>query len=424
MSTATLHNEKIQVLNKQSDFKKTLVPQLRFKEFNGEWKVKKISGLLKEGRLGGNYENSESNNGIPVIKMGNLGRGEININKVQFLPENIEYNKEDILIKGDLLFNTRNTLELVGKVSIWREELPFALYNSNLMRMKFNNEIESSNVFMNYNFNTKNSINQLRRFATGTTSVAAIYGRDLKNFNVAFPSLAEQQKIASFLSVVEEKIQQLTRKVSLLEQYKKGVAQQLFSGKLRFNDENGKDYPEWEQKQIGKIYEHRNEIGFNEMKLLSISINKGIYSQSESNKKDNSNNDKSKYKRVLVGDIAYNSMRMWQGASSVSFLDGIVSPAYTVLKGNINNDSRYFGYLFKMPFMIQTFQKPSQGLTSDTWNLKYPMISKIKVKQPCLKEQQKNANFLSSIDSKIESVNQQLVQTQTFKKGLLQQMFV
>ena len=98
MSTATLNSEK----------KKTLIPQLRFQDFDDKWKVKKFSALLKEGRLGGNYENSESNNGIPVIKMGNLGRGEININKVQFLPEGTEFNKEDILIKGDLLFNTRN----------------------------------------------------------------------------------------------------------------------------------------------------------------------------------------------------------------------------------------------------------------------------------------------------------------------------
>ena len=200
--------------------------------------------------------------------------------------------------------------------------------------------------------------------------------------------------------------------------------QKLFSGELRFKDENGKDYPGWEEKRLGKIFEERNEKGFIDMELLSISIKGGVYNQSESNKIDNSNSDKGKYKRILKGDIGYNSMRMWQGASAVSSLDGIISPAYTVLRSNENSCSEYFGFLFKMTKMIQTFQKHSQGLTSDTWNLKYPMISKIKVMKPCFEEQQKIATYLSSIDTKIESVNQQITQTQTFKKGLLQQMFV
>ncbi|MCD8518928.1 MAG: hypothetical protein LRY32_05035, partial [Flavobacterium sp.] len=102
-----------------------------------DWEVKKFIDILEEGKLGGNYENSESNEGVPVMKMGNLGRGVMNINKVQYLPENEKYNEDDILNEGDLLFNTSNTLELVGKVSIWRNELPFSLYNSNLMRMRF-----------------------------------------------------------------------------------------------------------------------------------------------------------------------------------------------------------------------------------------------------------------------------------------------
>jgi len=256
------------------------------------------------------------------------------------------------------------------------------------------------------------------------TKVLSLSTSRVSKLKLNLPSLPEQQKIASFLSAIDKKVQQLTKKKELLEQYKKGGLQQLFSGQLRFKDENGNPYPDWEEKRIGEIFESRSETGFNDMELLSISISKGIYSQSESNKKDNSNSDKSKYKRVLKGDIAYNSMRMWQGASAVSNLDGIVSPAYTILKGNEQNNSNFYGYLFKMSKMIQTFQKHSQGLTSDTWNLKYPMISRIKVIRPSHPEQQKIATYLSSIDTKIESVNNQITQTQTFKKGLLQQMFV
>ena len=125
------------------------VPNLRFPEFTEEWETKKLGEIIVEGKLGGNYGNSESYKGFPVIKMGNLGRGEIVLDKIQYLSQNEKYNEDDVLKAGDLLFNTRNTLELVGKVAIWRNELPFALYNSNLMRIKVNNLLEPSNRFLN-----------------------------------------------------------------------------------------------------------------------------------------------------------------------------------------------------------------------------------------------------------------------------------
>lgn len=422
MSTATLHIAE----------KKTLVPQLRFQEFDGEWKIKKLSVLLKEGRLGGNYENAESNDGLPVIKMGNLGRGEININKVQFLPENAEYNKEDILIKGDLLFNTRNTLELVGKVSIWREELPFALYNSNLMRMRFNNDIESSNVFMNYNFNTKRSINQLRRFATGTTSVAAIYGKDLKGFNVSFPTLPEQQKIASFLSAVDEKIKQLSRKKEFLEQYKKGVMQQLFSGKLRFKDENGEDYPDWEEKKLGEIADRvvrKNKE--NNLNVLTISAQLGLVSQLEYFNKSVSAKDVTNYYLIKRNDFAYNksySNGYPMGAiKRLKIYDkGVVSTLYICFCFSEMVSLNFMEHYFEYGLHNKEIEKVAQegARNHGLLNIGVKDFLNIELILPSIIEQQKIANFLSSIDDKIESTNQQITQTQTFKKGLLQQMFV
>lgn len=419
MSTATLNSEK----------KKTLIPQLRFQDFDDKWKVKKFSALLKEGRLGGNYENSESNNGIPVIKMGNLGRGEININKVQFLPEGTEFNKEDILIKGDLLFNTRNTLELVGKVSIWRDELPFALYNSNLMRMKFNNEIEPSNVFMNYNFNTKNSINQLRCFATGTTSVAAIYGKDLKGFNVAFPTLPEQQKIASFLSAVDEKIQQISRKKELLEQYKKGIMQQLFSGQLRFKDENGKDYSEWKDRKFGDVLNLQlREILKPHDNYLAIGIRSHVKGTFQKPDSDPSKIAMDKLFVVKENDLIVNITFAWEGAIAIAKKEddgGLVShrfPTYTFNSRYLLRE--YFAQVIIDKRLRMILDLISPGGAGRNRVLSKKEFLKIDWSFPCIEEQEKIANFLSSIDSKIESTSQQMNQTQSFKKGLLQQLFV
>ena len=113
--------------------------------------------------------------------------------------------------------------------------------------------------------------------------------------------------------------------------------------------------------------------------LLSVTINDGIKRFSELGRHDNSNDNKSKYKKVCVGDIAYNSMRMWQGASGFSPYEGIVSPAYTVLIPCDGIDSRCMSYCFKLPQMTHTFQINSQGITSDNWNLKYPALSEITI---------------------------------------------
>ncbi|MBW7914200.1 MAG: restriction endonuclease subunit S [Taibaiella sp.] len=242
--------------------KNKLVPALRFPEFkdNGVWEEKELGEILVEGRLGGNYENSEADAGIPVIKMGNLDRGIINTHKLQYLPKDSEYFEEDILNKNDLLLNTRNTLELVGKVAIWREELSKALYNSNLLRMTFHKDVIANNVFMNYLFNTQTTISSLRSIATGTTSVAAIYTKDLLKLIISFPSLSEQQKIADCLSSLDELIDAESQKLDALKDHKKGLMQQLFpaQGKtvpeLRFPGFEG----EWEEKTLGEMANNLN----------------------------------------------------------------------------------------------------------------------------------------------------------------------
>ncbi len=134
--------------------------------------------------------------------------------------------------------------------------------------------------------------------------------------------------------------------------------------------------------------------------LISVTINDGIKKFSELGRHDNSNDDKSKYKKVCVGDIAYNSMRMWQGASGYSPYEGIVSPAYTVLSPNAGVFSRCIAYQFKLPQMVHTFQINSQGITSDNWNLKYPTLSEIEIYiSKSVVEQKQIAEFFTSLDN-------------------------
>jgi len=159
------------------------------------------------------------------------------------------------------------------------------------------------------------------------------------------------------------------------------------------------------------------------MELLSVTMNDGVKPRSEIEGKDNSSEDKSNYKIVRKGDMVYNSMRMWQGANGISPCDGIVSPAYTVLmpKQEINNG--YFAALFKSVTLINEFRKNSQGMTSDTWNLKYPQIETIKVQIPSVSEQDKVSELFSVLDERIATQAQLVESLKKYKRGLLSAVF-
>ena len=158
--------------------------------------------------------------------------------------------------------------------------------------------------------------------------------------------------------------------------------------------------------------------------LISVTINDGIKKFSELGRHDNSNDDKSKYKKVCVGDIAYNSMRMWQGASGYSPYEGIVSPAYTVLSPNAGVFSRCIAYQFKLPQMIHTFQINSQGITSDNWNLKYPALSEIEIYiSKSVAEQKQIAEFFCNLDHLITLHQRKLELLKRLRNSLFDRCF-
>ena len=159
------------------------------------------------------------------------------------------------------------------------------------------------------------------------------------------------------------------------------------------------------------------------MELLSVTMNDGVMPRSEIEGKDSSSEDKSNYKVVCKGDMVYNSMRMWQGANGVSDYDGIVSPAYTVLMPTKEIDNQYFAALFKTSKLINEFRKNSQGLTSDTWNLKYPQIRPIRLHIPSLQEQHKISAFIGTLEERISKQRQLVDSLKKYKRGLLRDIF-
>ncbi len=193
--------------------------------------------------------------------------------------------------------------------------------------------------------------------------------------------------------------------------------QQLLIGKKRLAGFNDK----WKELRLGDLFAERNEVKITHLPLLSIGQG-GVYPQTDSNKRDISNADKSKYKRIAVGDIGYNTMRMWQGRSALSDLEGIVSPAYTILIPKKNVNSYYFSLLFTTSKLKNLFWRNSQGLVDDTLNCKYKDFSKIKYLVPSFEEQNKIVDILKIAEKEIQIEKQKLTYLQGQKKALMQQL--
>ena len=265
--------------------------------------------------------------------------------------------------------------------------------------------------------------NQYKKLAAG--GVVLNISSDLVNsVNVPIISIVEQKKIANFLSLIDQRIEKQRQLVESLKKYKRGLLSAIFERKIRFKDDNGNDYPEWNKIPLGSIFVERVEKATGNEELLSVTINEGIKKRNTIDIKDNSSEDKSHYKKVYKDDIAYNTMRMWQGASGVSKYNGMVSPAYTVISPKIDVNIDFWSYYLKYYKIIHLFQKFSQGLTSDTWNLKFPQFAEIKVLVPSKVEQEKLAEILLTFDNNINIYQNYLDKLEQLKKSLLQQMFI
>lgn len=191
--------------------------------------------------------------------------------------------------------------------------------------------------------------------------------------------------------------------------------------KLRFPE--FKDSEEWVLEEMGNIFSARQDKGFEDLPLLSLTEKEGIIPQEETNRKNNSSSDKSKYLRVCPGDVAYNTMRMWEGRSAYVSIEGLVSPAYTVCKPIGDNNGLFFSYYFKTSDLIKEFHRYSQGLVKDTLNLKYEAFSKIIVPNALSQEQHKIADCLSSIDELISVQSQKIKALVIHKNSLMQNFF-
>ena len=217
-------------LSKMFPKKGESVPEWRFPQFTGAWEQRKLGGDIVNIHTGTNLLGSESNSGLPLIKMGNIQRGYFNISKLEYLAEGEYPEEEDIVSYGDFFFNTRNTLELVGKGATWMGASGKYAFNSNIARLELKNV---DTIFFNYLYNTEDMTKQIHVRATGTTSVAAIYPQTLESVEYCVPTMKEQRMIGSSFHTLDNLITLHQRKLEETKKYKKALMQLLLTGIVR-----------------------------------------------------------------------------------------------------------------------------------------------------------------------------------------------
>jgi type I restriction enzyme, S subunit len=241
-----------------------------------------------------------------------------------------------------------------------------------------------------------------------TESIAAL--------SVLVPPIQEQRAIVSLIGLADGCVEKVERLLSLKRTLKCGLMQELLTGKRRNSRFCGGT---WKTYRLGELFVERVERNRPDLELLSITSDRGVMRREDTDRKDSSSEDKSPYKRIVPGDIGYNTMRMWQGVSALSYLEGIVSPAYTVCKPNGRLvDGEFVAQLFKLPSVVQMFHRYSQGLVNDTLALKFPNFAKIIVNIPQVEEQLSISNTLRIVDREIRLLEKQLNYLRLQKTGL------
>ena len=263
------------------------------------------------------------------------------------------------------------------------------------------------------------NVEEWKRFAGSSRKDPNITGKDVADFPIPIPPLPEQRQIAAVLGTWDRAIEQSTQLLKVLRQRHQGLAQRLLTGQMRLPGFEG----EWKEVKLGELFNERNQTGYINLPLLSITAEQGVIYRTELDKRDTSNEDKSKYKRICPGDIGYNTMRMWQGRSAISSLEGIVSPAYTIVIPKGNTNIQFMGHLFKLPQMIHRFYRNSQGLVDDTLNCKFPEFSKVVVLvAPTIEEQCAIAQVLDTSLREIRQQEAKLEAVREQKRGLMQNL--
>ena len=361
------------------------VPKLRFKGFNEEWKIMKLGELFK------------------ISAGGDISKEYVSNRKT----EDFKYPIFANAVKNKGLYGYSNKYKIEGNVITVTGRGNLGVAHSRkqkfypIVRLLVLRPKDDCNV--DY---FENRINLMKIF-NESTGVPQLTAPQLSTYNISYPSILEQNKLAEFLSSIDKKIKLLDKKKEKLQRYKKGVMQKIFSQEILFKDDDGNYFDKWEFKNFDEIFDiiSHEEISIKEIK------ESGMYNVVEQGKEKKyrfSNDEKKLIKNetfIVYGDHT----------TEIKFIDFdfIAGPSLKFLKC-------LESYNLKFMFYNLIFN----NIKPEGYKRHFSILKRISLKVPRKEEQKKIGHFLSSVDKKIDSVSVQIEKTKEFKKGLLQQMFV
>ena len=393
-----------------------MFPKLRFKEFDDDWSPYVLKDFVSFRKGKGISKADISENGInECIRYGELYTtyGQV----IDHIHSKTNVSKSECILSkaGDVI------IPASGETQIDIATASCVLHDDIILSGDLNIlSHEENGSWLAYYLSSAKKL-EIAQLAQGN-SVVHLYSSQLKDLKINKPSKEEQTKIASFLSAVDEKISQLTKKHELLSQYKQGMMQKLFSQQIRFRADDGSEFGEWASEKISKVFTNKSK-SFNPLlneslpciELEHLSQNTGQILGTV-----NSSDQQSTKNLFEPNSVLYGKLRPYLRKFAKPQFKGVCSSEIWVLTGlKISNDY-LFQFVQSEQFTELTNIQSGSKMPRADWNV----IADAEIEFPCLGEQTKIANFLSSIDQKIEVVAQQIEQAKQWKKGLLQQMFI
>lgn len=405
---------------------KQLVPQLRFPYYDDNWNkvvLENITTKISDGIH--STPNYDLNGDYYFVNGNNLIDGVISINentKKVTLEEFIKHKRP--LSENSILLSINGT---IGNLALYKNENIVLGKSACYINFKKGLPVD----FYYYILQTPRIKKYFLSELTGST-IMNLSLKTVKGTKLIVPSIPEQQKIASFLTDVDHKITKLTKKKDLLEQYKKGIMQKIFSQKLRFKDDNGNAFPKWEIKKLGNVFSSFKGKGIPKGDVITDGNYKCVLygelytTYNEVINKVVSSTNSEDGLRSKKGDLLIPSSTTTTGidlanVTALNFENILLGGDIIVMRGKKEINNVFYAY-YLSNFKKHQIASRAQGIT--IVHIYFNSIKDLEIDVPVVEEQTKIANFLSDIDVKIEALNTKIEQCKAFKKGLLQKMFV